>query len=173
MSSSWFTRRVKTFLNCKSPNPCWPDYHRRSLTLFCPSFLPPSLPTPHFQKPVLIAVRFMSITRTATPVRMPPPLPLHVHQQSVPSVRQSIWNRPLILSVTSSRRARHICLQASLLQAVWPSVCVFVRCLVKILFSRHSVVSKLLRQRWKPPVKCGCLKWLILPHESWMWEFSV
>lgn len=36
------------------------------------SFLPPSLPTPHFQKPVLIAVRFMSITRTATPVRMPP-----------------------------------------------------------------------------------------------------
>ncbi|XP_034541860.1 unconventional myosin-IXAa-like [Notolabrus celidotus] len=52
-------------------------------------------------KPVLIAVRFMSITRTATPVCMPHPL--HVptqHHQSCPSV---LLIHPIILSEYLSR----------------------------------------------------------------------
>lgn len=76
-------------LTSKSPNPCLLDYHHHSLTLICPSLLPP--PHPSFQKPVLIAVRFMSITRTATPVCMPLPLHVPAHHQSCP-VRQSIWS---------------------------------------------------------------------------------
>lgn len=49
------------------------------------SFLPLPPPPPPFQKPVLIAVRFMSITRTATPVCMPLPTPCcPAHHQSCP-----------------------------------------------------------------------------------------
>lgn len=73
-------------LTCKSPNPCLLDCHHHSWTLIFPSSLHPS-----FQKPVLIAVRFMSITRTATPVCMPLPFHVPAHHQSCP-VRQSIWS---------------------------------------------------------------------------------
>lgn len=79
----------------------------------------------------------MSITRTATPVRMrPSPLPPY-HQQ--PS-RPVDLNRPLILSVTSSLSARRICLHAASVEAVRPPVCLRVDCVVQILFGRQAVV---------------------------------
>lgn len=66
------TKFVLTWLPSPLPNP--------NLSLL------PSSPNPSFQKPVLIAVRFMSITRTATPVCMP----LSLHVPTTSPVHQSI-----------------------------------------------------------------------------------
>lgn len=92
--SSVLNKVFRHLLTCKSPNPCLLDYRHHSWTLICPSSLHPS-----FQKPVLIAVRFMSITRTATPVCMPLPLHVPAHDQSCPSLILSVHSYCLFLPV--------------------------------------------------------------------------